>query len=144
MPSPALFHLALPVDDLGAARRFYVEVLQCAEGRSSDHWIDFDFYGHQLVAHLGQPIQSPGTSDVDGKHVPAFHFGLILPWEDWQNLAAHLEAQNIDFAIAPHIRFEGETGEQATMFFTDPAGNAIEIKSFRDMTQVFATGSSEM
>lgn len=138
LPAIPPFHLALPVRDLQEARAFYGGLLNCTEGRSSTHWIDFNFYGHQLVAHLGEPLTETGLSDVDGKAVPAFHFGLILPWQEWQELADHLGAQNLDFEIAPHIRFEGEVGEQATMFFRDPSGNAIEIKSFRDETQIFA------
>lgn len=132
------FHLALPVHDLNEARAFYGGVLRCSEGRSSNHWIDFNFYGHQLVVHLGAPLTETGSSQVDGKKVPAFHFGLILPWQDWHDLANRLREQSLNFEIAPHIRFEGEVGEQATMFFHDPSGNAIEIKSFRDDTQIFA------
>ena len=138
MPLIPPFHLALPVQDLKEARKFYGGILRCAEGRSSDDWIDFNFYGHQLVAHLGEPLQGVGTSNVDGKAVPVFHFGLILPWADWHDLADHLIQKSLKFEIAPHIRFEGETGEQATMFFRDPSGNAIEIKSFRDERQIFA------
>ncbi len=132
------FHLAVPVDDLDAARGFYGGLLGCAEGRSSDKWIDFDFFGHQFVVHKASPITDPDRNDVDGHNVPSFHFGLILPWGEWEALADKLKAAGTQFVIEPYIRFKGEVGEQATMFFKDPAGNAIEIKSFRDMSQIFA------
>ena len=133
------FHLAIPVDDLDAARAFYAGVLDCGEGRSSAQWIDFDFYGHQLVAHLvpGRATDA-GTNPVDGHGVPVPHFGLVLPLGDWQALADRLTAAGTDFAIPPTIRFKGLPGEQATMFFRDPAGNAIEIKAFADLRQLFA------
>ncbi|WP_226633969.1 VOC family protein [Novosphingobium profundi] len=133
------FHLAFPVDDLEAARAFYLGVLGCNEGRSSDEWVDFDFFGHQIVAHLAP--EETGTvkaNAVDGHGVPVRHFGIVLSMAKWQALADTLEAAGIDFIIAPYIRFEGEPGEQATMFFADPAGNAIEIKAFADMEQLFA------
>jgi uncharacterized protein len=134
-----LFHLAFPVDDLAQARRFYGDLLGCPEGRSSDAWIDFDFYGHQIVAHL-----SPGeaghrnTSAVDGHDVPVRHFGAILPMDRWEALADKLTAAGTKFVIEPHVRFKGQVGEQATMFFLDPSGNALEFKAFGDLSQVFA------
>lgn len=132
------FHLAFPVDDLSAARAFYGTVLGCSEGRSSDHWIDFDFFGHQLVAHLTSGRGDSGSNAVDGDDVPVPHFGLILPWEDWETLAERLAAAGTAFVIQPHIRFKGLVGEQATMFFRDPAGNALEFKAFRDESRIFA------
>lgn len=133
------FHLAFPVDDLAATRRFYVELLGCRVGRSSDHWIDFDFFGHQITAHLSPGEASAArTNPVDGDQVPVRHFGAILPWEDWHQMADRLRGR-IAFLIEPHVRFRGEVGEQATMFFLDPSGNAIELKSFQDESQIFAT-----
>ncbi|MEO1731950.1 MAG: VOC family protein [Pseudomonadota bacterium] len=137
------FHLAFPVDDLDAARRFYGDLLGCAEGRSSSEWIDFDFHGHQIVAHLSGPDDhGPGdraANEVDGEHVPVPHFGLVLGMDDWRNLADRLEAAGTDFVIEPTIRFAGRPGEQATMFLRDPAGNALEFKAFADIRQLFAT-----
>ena len=133
------FHLAFPVHDLAAARAFWGGTIGCPEGRSSDHWIDFDFYGHQIVAHLapgGAPRRT--TNPVDGKDVPVPHFGLVLPMEEWKALAERLEAAGVDFVIAPTIRFEGEPGEQATMFLRDPAGNALEFKAMADPANLFA------
>ncbi len=133
------FHLAFPVDDLAAARAFWGGVIGCPEGRSSDHWIDFDFYGHQIVAHLApRPAVADPTNAVDGHDVPVPHFGIVLTMADWQALADRLRAANIAFVIEPHIRFAGQVGEQATMFFRDPAGNAIEMKAFADLGQLFA------
>lgn len=133
------FHLAFPVHDLAAARAFYGTLLQCPEGRSSDRWIDFDFFGHQIVAHLAPEDCAPVTaSGVDGKQVPVRHFGLVLDMETWKSLADRL-TQEVEFIIEPHIRFEGQPGEQATMFFADPSGNAIELKAFADPAQLFAT-----
>jgi extradiol dioxygenase family protein len=133
------FHLAFPVNDLKEARRFYGEVLGCPEGRSSDHWVDFDLYGHQIVAHLSEgETPSTHTSYVDDHAVPVRHFGLILEWDDWHRLAERLKAVGTKFVIAPYIRFKGEKGEQATMFFMDPCGNALEFKSFQDESQIFA------
>ncbi len=133
------FHLAFPVDNLDAARRFYKEILECEEGRSSDRWIDFNLYGHQIVAHLApEECGLAKTGDVDGDQVPVKHFGVILDWSDWESLAEKLKNKEIKFIIEPHIRFKGEVGEQATMFFLDPSGNALEFKSFKDMNQVFA------
>jgi len=133
------FHLAFPVHDLAAARAFYGDLLGCPEGRSSEQWIDFDLRGHQIVAHLDPTMRPAGfTNPVDGHDVPVPHFGVVLEWDDWQALAARLEAAGINFGIAPHIRFKGQVGEQATMFFRDPSGNALEFKAFRDPGQLFA------
>ena len=133
------FHLAFPVKDLQTARAFYGDLLGCPEGRSSDHWVDFNFHGHQIVAHLTTESDAPAqTSAVDGKEVPVRHFGLILPMDEWQVLADRLTEAGTDFIIDPHIRFKGEVGEQATMFFLDPSGNALEFKAFGDLTQIFA------
>ena len=133
------FHLAFPVDDLAAARAFYGGLLGCAEGRSAADWVDFDLHGHQIVAHLapgGAPRRS--TNPVDGEDVPVPHFGLVLPMEEWKALAERLEAAGVDFVVAPTIRFEGQPGEQATMFFLDPAGNALEFKAMADPARLFA------
>ena len=133
------FHLAFPVDDLVSARRFYGELLGCPEGRSSERWIDFDLRGHQIVAHLA-PDAAPGraSNPVDGEDVPVPHFGLVLQMADWKALAARLEAAEVDFVIPPTVRFEGEPGEQATMFLLDPAGNALEFKAMADPDKLFA------
>ncbi len=134
------FHLAFPVDDLAAARRFYGEVMGCAEGRSSDEWIDFDFHGHQIVAHLAPGQAGDRASNhVDGLGVPVPHFGLVLTMADWDALAARLQAGGCDFVIAPTIRFKGQPGEQATMFLRDPSGNALEFKAFANPANLFAT-----
>ncbi|OYW22039.1 MULTISPECIES: VOC family protein [unclassified Sphingomonas] len=134
------FHLAFPVHDLAAARAFYGGVMGCAEGRSSDHWIDFDLFGHQIVAHL-DPSAKPVVvaNAVDGHDVPVPHFGVVLTMPDWQALADRVAASGIAFGIAPHIRFLGQPGEQATMFFYDPSGNALEFKAFADDAMLFAT-----
>ncbi len=134
------FHIAFPVDDLEAARNFYGTTLGCAEGRSSSQWIDFDLFGHQIVAHLKPAAKDEAThhNPVDGHDVPVPHFGVILPMEKWTELADRLRAVNTKFVIEPYIRFKGEVGEQATMFFLDPAGNALEFKAFADMSQIFA------
>jgi uncharacterized protein len=133
------FHLAFPVRDLAEARAFYGELLGCPEGRSSDEWVDFDFHGHQIVAHLSpDEVQTPATSAVDGDDVPVRHFGVILTLPDWQALAQRLEAAGVSFVIAPHVRFQGQPGEQATMFFKDPSGNALEFKAFARDEMVFA------
>ena len=138
-PTTPPFHLAFPVDDLAKARDFYGRVLGCAEGRSSESWIDFDFYGHQVVAHLAPgEVGKAAANQVDGHDVPVRHFGVILEWSQWHSLADRLRSAGIRFIIEPGIRFKGQVGEQATMFFLDPAGNALEFKSFRDMSQVFA------
>jgi extradiol dioxygenase family protein len=133
------FHIAFPVNDLAKARHFYGTVLGCPEGRSSDIWIDFDLFGHQIVAHL-QPGsgRKPHHNPVDGHDVPVPHFGVVLEMDQFDLLAERLRAAKITFAIEPHIRFKGQTGEQATMFFYDPAGNALEFKAFKDMSQLFA------
>lgn len=134
------FHLAFPVHDLAAARAFYSGVMGCAEGRSSDHWIDFDFYGHQIVAHLDTSACAVTTHNpVDGHEVPVPHFGVVLNMPQWEALAARVKAAGIRFGIEPHIRFKGEVGEQATMFFYDPSGNALEFKAFADDAQLFAS-----
>jgi len=133
------FHLAFPVADLQTTRRFYVELLGCRTGRESDLWIDFDFFDHQITAHLTtSAAESSVASPVDGDQVPVRHFGVILEWNTWQALAERLQRQQIDFVIPPHIRFKGEVGEQATMFIKDPSGNALEFKSFKDMSRVFS------
>ena len=133
------FHLAFPVRDLAEARAFYGGVLGCPEGRRSDRWIDFDLFGHQIVAHLDPAAGAARLSNpVDGKQVPVPHFGVVLTMADWQALADRLSAAGTDFVIAPHIRFKGEAGEQATMFFRDPSGNAIEFKAFTDDAMLFA------
>ena len=132
------FHLAFPVDDLDAARAFWGGVMGCAEGRSSDHWIDFDFYGHQIVAHLSGEAGDRASNAVDGHDVPVPHFGVVLEMAQWQELAGRLTAAGTRFVMEPTIRFKGQAGEQATMFFRDPAGNAIEMKAFADRSQLFA------
>ena len=133
------FHLAFPVHDLPAARAFYGELLGCPEGRSSDEWIDFDFFGHQIVAHLLPGFGARGASNpVDGHDVPVPHFGAVLDMATWDALAARLTAAGVDFAIPPTVRFRGKAGEQATMFFRDPSGNALEIKAMRDPANLFA------
>ena len=139
MNAQALFHLAFPVADLEQARRFYGGLLGCAEGRSSPQWIDFNFYGHQIVAHLApDECGHRSTSEVDGEDVPVRHFGAILPMAEWDRLAARLKAAGTRFVIEPQLRFKGQVGEQATMFFLDPSGNALEFKAFGDLAQVFA------
>lgn len=133
------FHLAFPVDDLARARDFYGGLLGCTEGRSSESWIDFDFYGHQVVAHLAPgEVGRAQANQVDGHDVPVRHFGVILEWDQWHALADRLKAAGVRFIIEPGVRFKGQVGEQATLFFLDPAGNALEFKSFRDMSQIFA------
>jgi len=137
MPQP--FHLAIPVHDLGAARVFYGQLFGCPEGRSSDEWVDFDFFGHQVVAHL-DPLRKKHVhhNEVDGHDVPVPHFGVVLTMPDWEALAARVEAAGIAFGIAPYVRFKGQAGEQATMFFRDPSGNALEFKAFADDAMLFA------
>jgi extradiol dioxygenase family protein len=133
------FHLAFPVTDLRAARAFYGGLLGCPEGRSSDQWVDFDLYGHQIVAHLApDEAGHRSTSAVDGDDVPVRHFGVVLSMADWEALAARLRAAGTRFVIEPHVRFRGEVGEQATMFFLDPSGNALEFKAFADPSRLFA------
>jgi extradiol dioxygenase family protein len=134
-----MFHLAFPVHNLDEAREFYGGVLECEEGRSSDSWIDFDLYGHQIVTHLAPGSSGvKATNDVDADHVPIPHFGVVLPMADWSALADKLTTKGVEFIIEPKIRFAGEVGEQATMFFLDPSGNALEFKGFNDFSQVFA------
>ncbi|MEQ5801506.1 VOC family protein [Halomonas sp. H10-9-1] len=139
--SLAPFHLAIPVHDLPAARAFYGEVFGLEEGRSSDHWVDFDFFGHQLVIHEHpkMPYQDNAhTNAVDGHDVPVPHFGVVLGWDDWEALAKRLRERGTAFVIEPYVRFQGQVGEQATMFLLDPCGNALEFKAFKDMGQLFA------
>lgn len=134
-----LFHLAFPVHDLDAAREFYGGVLECEEGRSSERWIDYDLFGHQIVAHLAPGSAGVKTAnDVDADNVPVPHFGIVLPMDEWMAFAEKLKAKGVKFVIEPKIRFEGQVGEQATMFFLDPSGNALEFKAFKDFSQVFA------
>ena len=132
------FHLAFPVRDLEEARAFYGGLMGCEEGRSSDEWIDFDFYGHQIVAHTAGESGDRASNAVDGHDVPVPHFGVVLTIEDWQALADRLVAAGVQFAIEPTIRFRGQPGEQATMFFRDPSGNALEMKAFADDAMLFA------
>ena len=138
------FHLAIPVHNLKECRAFYKDILECEEGRSSDLWVDFNFFGHQLVIHfkpipiaIGTDVELH-TNPVDGKEVPVPHFGVVLGWDDFHALAKNLQVKKVDFVIAPYIRFEGLVGEQATMFFYDPSGNALEFKAFKNMEQLFA------
>ena len=139
MQAIPLFHLAFPVDDLARARAFYGDLLGCPEGRSSDEWVDFNFYGHQIVAHLAPDETGHRDSNaLDGHNVPVRHFGAILPMATWEALADKLKAAGTNFVIEPYVRFKGKVGEQATMFFLDPSGNALEFKAFGDMSQVFA------
>lgn len=137
MPTP--FHLAIHVHDLDAARGFYGGVLGCAEGRSTETWVDFDFFGHQLSLHLGQPFANAPTGRVGDHMVPMPHFGVVLHLPDWQALAARLTAAGTAFELAPSVRFQGQAGEQWTMFFRDPSGNPLEFKGFPTMEAVFAT-----
>jgi extradiol dioxygenase family protein len=133
------FHLAFPVRDIEEARRFYGGLLGCPEGRSAPTWVDFDLHGHQIVAHLSpKECAIAATGEVDGDDVPVRHFGLVLPMPEWERMAERMKAAGIDFIIEPHIRFKGEVGEQATMFFRDPSGNALEFKAFADIGQLFA------
>lgn len=135
------FHLAIPVNNLNICRNFYGKVLNCQEGRSDEHWVDFNFFGHQLVIH-----QRPESEDqdkkvfnpVDGKEVPIPHFGVVLHWDEWQKLKMDLAGKKVNFIIEPYIRFQGEAGEQATMFFLDPEGNALEFKAFKNMNKLFS------
>ena len=133
------FHLAIPVSDLAVARRFYGEVLGCSEGRCAERWVDLNFYGHQLVLHQveGASAAQP-TNPVDGDDVPVPHFGVVLRWSEWHVLAERLQGAGVAFVIEPHVRFEGQVGEQATLFFLDPSGNAVEFKAFKDEGQLFA------
>jgi extradiol dioxygenase family protein len=133
------FHLAFPVASLTDARAFYGGLLGCPEGRSSDNWVDFDFHGHQIVAHLApEELHASAAHEVDGDNVPVRHFGLVLPMEEWRTLAERLRAAGTRFVVEPHVRFQGQSGEQATMFLLDPSGNALEFKAFADQSQLFA------
>ncbi len=141
--APPPFHLAFPVDDLEKARAFYAGFLGCPLGREAATWIDFDFWGHQIVAHLKGEASSGGpvneiANKVDGKDVPAPHFGVVLAWDEWQALKDKLVDAGFDFVVEPYVRFEGEPGEQATLFIRDPSGNALEFKSFKNIDQLFA------
>lgn len=134
------FHIAIPVHNLGECRKFYRETLGCTEGRSSDHWVDFNLFGHQLVIHYKpKGPENTHSNPVDGKEVPVPHYGVVLPWETFQSFSSELKDKGVKFVIEPYIRFEGQVGEQATMFFLDPAGNALEFKSFKDISQLFAS-----
>jgi extradiol dioxygenase family protein len=139
---PAPFHLAIPVHDLPSAREFYGGLFGCPEGRADREWVDFDFFGHQLVAHVDPSrrafVAPPHTNQVDGKDVPVPHFGVVLEWQQWHDLAARLRAAAVEFVIEPGIRFAGEVGEQATFFLYDRSGNALEFKAFRDPSRLFA------
>jgi len=133
------FHIAIPVHNLAECRKFYNEVIGCDEGRSSDHWVDFNLFGHQLVIHYKpKSEENIHTNAVDGKSVPVPHYGVVMEWDIFQEFAKTLKRKNVEFIIEPYIRFEGEVGEQTTMFFLDPAGNALEFKAFKNMTQLFA------
>jgi len=133
------FHLAIPVKEITTTRAFYRDTLGCEEGRSSDHWVDFNFFGHQLVIHIKEGATNiEANNAVDGKAVPVPHFGVVLEMEDFHTLAKRVQEQGIEFIIEPYLRFEGETGEQATMFFKDPSGNALEFKAFKNLDQLFA------
>ena len=133
------FHFAIPVQNLETCRAFYKDVLNCEEGRSTEDWVDFNFFGHQLVIHQKEDFKAVRISNpVDGYDVPVPHFGVVLSWEDWHSLAARLKTKNTKFEIAPCIRFQGKVGEQATMFFKDPENNALEFKAFKDIKQLFA------
>ncbi|WP_340203116.1 VOC family protein [Ascidiimonas sp. W6] len=140
MSSISPFHIAIPVHNLNECRIFYREIIGCEEGRSSDHWVDFNLFGHQLVIHYKplEPNNDAHYNTVDGKEVPVPHYGVVLPWNTFQEFAKTLEEKQVSFVIAPYIRFKGEVGEQATMFFKDPAGNALEFKAFKDLNQLFA------
>ncbi|MGM0932189.1 MAG: VOC family protein [Bacteroidota bacterium] len=135
------FHLAIPVSDLQKARKFYRDVLGCGEGRSSGHWVDFNFFGHQLVIHYKpqSETEKAHSNPVDGKDVPVPHFGVVLEWDVFQEFSKLMESRGIEFIIEPYIRFKGEVGEQATMFFKDPSGNALEFKAFKNQDQLFAS-----
>jgi extradiol dioxygenase family protein len=139
MASVTRFHLAFPVTDLEATRKFFVDVLGARVGRQDTRWVDFDFHDHQITAHLCATMPSVPTNSVDGKQVPVSHFGLVLDWQQWQSLADRLQASGIEFLIEPHIRFKGQVGEQATLFLLDPSGNGIEMKAFRDPGKLFAS-----
>lgn len=133
------FHLAIPVDNLSVAREFYHKVMGFEEGRSSEHWVDFNCFGHQLVIHYQKNIlRNVAHNEVDGKSVPIPHFGVLLEWNQWEKLAERLQQKKVSFEIEPYVRFKGEVGEQGTLFFYDPSGNALEFKTFKDMSRIFA------
>lgn len=132
------FHLAFPVGDLDGARAFYVGVLGCREGRSSERWVDFEFFGHQITAHLVDAVGEPPANEVDGDQIPVRHFGAILEWSEWEAMAERLEVAGVEFMIRPRVRFEGQPGEQGTFFVRDPSKNVLELKSFRDPGMIFA------
>ena len=132
------FHLAFPVNDIEATRKFYTEVIGCSVGRQAERWIDFNFFGHQISAHLVDDLQSVATNPVDGESVPSRHFGLVLDWDKWHELVEKLNNNKMDYLIEPTIRFKGEVGEQATLFILDPSANALEFKSFKDPEKLFA------
>ncbi|HET7570268.1 MAG TPA: VOC family protein [Gammaproteobacteria bacterium] len=132
------FHLAFPVTDIEATRRFYVDMLGCRVGREAARWIDFDFFGHQISAHLVERLETAATNPVDGDNVPVHHFGAILEWNDWHALAERLQSAHVEFIIKPHVRFVDQPGEQATLFICDPSGNALEFKAFRNQDAIFA------
>lgn len=138
MSSLRPFHLAVPVKELKETRAFYRDIMGFEEGRSSDRWVDFNFYGHQFVIHLVNSREESSANPVDGKEVPVPHFGVVLNWEDWEALSLKLKSFDVEFIIEPYVRFEGEVGEQATMFFTDPSGNALEFKAFRNDSEIFS------
>ncbi len=138
-PKSPPFHLAFPISDLEATRQFYTELLGCSVGRESDRWIDLDFWGHQITAHLVEQMPEVATNPVDGKQVPSSHFGCVLDWDAWHDLADRLKKAKLEFLIGPYIRFEGEPGEQATLFIRDPSGNGLEFKAFRNAESLFAT-----
>lgn len=139
MSNVSPFHIAIPVHNLEDCRQFYRDVLNCEEGRSSDHWVDFNLFGHQLVIHYKpKTTEDLHTNAVDGKDIPVPHYGVVLPWDEFHSFANHLKAKSVHFIIEPYIRFEGQVGEQATMFFKDPSGNALEFKAFKDISQLFA------
>lgn len=133
------FHLAIPVKEIEETRTFYREIIGCEEGRSSEQWVDFNFFGHQLVIHIDtSKTQSDVRNKVDGHHVPVPHFGVVLSWDDWTKFSKRLKEKGVQFEIEPYIRFKGEVGEQGTMFFYDPSGNALEFKAFKDMGELFS------
>lgn len=138
MSSLQPFHLAIPVRELQETRAFYNTILNCKEGRSSDRWVDLDFFGHQLVLHIADTISEENSNPVDGHDVPVPHFGVVLTMDNWNELAKRLKSHQVQFIIEPYLRFKGEVGEQATMFFKDPSGNALEFKAFKNMDQLFA------
>ncbi|MGB1882339.1 MAG: VOC family protein [Gammaproteobacteria bacterium] len=133
-----LFHLAFPVSDLETTHNFYVDVLGCRVGRRDERWMDFDFFGNQITAHLVDQATLAGANDVDGHSIPVPHFGLIMGWEDWHRAVDHMNYIGVEFKVAPHIRFQDEPGEQATFFLQDPSGNCLEFKSFRNPAKVFS------